>query len=328
MLNGGAAALALITAMIATGLGQVPETVVPVRAVVVDEIAYVDLGDGKRGLADAGGTVVAIGGFGRILSASTVADWLLSELAEPGQVLAYTRRSAQGAPWRHRFAGTRTITSVDDLETILGLKPDLVLIESYGDPRRVARLRERGLAVFDLGAMRGVATLVPAIRTIGALLGRAERGDVMARRFARAMDSLAADVPVSERPSAAYVSAYGTQLFGGTKGTTYHDVLRSAGLVDAAAARFEGWPQYSSEDVLAMDPELIVTRTGGGQALCGLAGLERLRACAAAGRIIELDGFALDDPGQGMLEAAETLFTAVHGRAGQKGRKIESRRAP
>jgi len=235
-------------------------------------------------------------------------------------VMAYTERSVRGAPWRHRFSGTRTIGSLDDLEAILGLQPDLVLIESYGDPRRVARLRERGLAVFDLGEMRGMATLVPAIRTVGALVGRGELGERMALRFGRAMKALAADVPVGEWPSAAYVSAYGTQLFGGTKGTTYHDVLHAAGLVDVAAARYEGWPQYSREELLALDPELIVTRTGGGQALCRLAGLERLRACGAAGRIIELESFALDDPGLGMLEAAEALFAAVHGQPGRHGR--------
>ena len=44
-------------------------------------------------------------------------------------------------------------------------------------------------------------------------------------------------------------------------------------------ARYRDWPAYTAEDLLALDPEWIVTSIGMGQLLCRRPGLDRLRAC-------------------------------------------------
>jgi iron complex transport system substrate-binding protein len=110
-----------------------------------------------------------------------------------------------------------------------------------------------------------------------------------------------------------YLGTHGGQLFGGTRGTSYHDVLVHGGLVDAAAERYEGWPALTSEQVLELDPELLVTAEGKADELCHIPGLERLRPCRGEGRIVEVPAAVLIDPGTPMLEAAEAVRRAVHG---------------
>lgn len=124
-------------------------------------------------------------------------------------------------------------------------------------------------------------------------------------------------MPASGRPRALYVSAYGDKLFGGTVGTTYQDIIEFAGLIDAAAGTYRNWPEYTPELLLGLDPDIVVTRRGMAQVLCRVAGLDRLRACSRPGAIVELDGFVLDDPGLGLLEATEALHAAVLGRVGR-----------
>ena len=169
--------------------------------------------------------------------------------------------------------------------------------------------------VFDLGEMHGTATLRDDIVTVARLLGDESRGLRLADRFERRMASVARDVPMSRRPHAMYLGIHGTQLYGGTAGTSYHDVLEAAGLVDVAATRYSGWPSMTSEDILALDPQIIVSPNGQGRAICRHVGLTAVAACRDPHGIVAIEGALLVEPGLTMLEAAEAVRDAVHGRA-------------
>jgi iron complex transport system substrate-binding protein len=250
--------------------------------------------------------------YRHIVSVSPVADEVLLEICEPDRVAAFAGTSARGAARGFRYAGKPTIEHLDDLERILSLHPDLVLVNGIGDPRPVARLREAGLVVFDLGEMRGLSTLIPEIRELAEVLGHPERGEWFATGLVQRMSAIAADVPASDKPRAIHLSVYGDSLFGGALGTSYHDVLVAAGLVDAASA-YRGWPQYTAEQVLMMDPDVIVTNMGMRERLCAHAGLAGLRACKGPRGVVEVDADLLGDPGPAMVDAARWVRNAVHG---------------
>lgn len=314
--NLSAAVAAITAAIIAATVGHEDASVVA-RASGDDPTSgaeFVELADGRPALLDADGTPVPLTDYRSIASGSTVSDWLLFELCEPERIRAVTERSLKSAPWRHRFVGKRALASLNNVEALLALKPDLLIIDSFGDPSRVARLRERGITVYDMGQMRGLTTLWPTIERIGALCGRHARARALTDRWRRAMTALAAGVPVNERARGLYLSPYGDKLFGGTKGTGYHDLLHHGGLRDAAAATFSDFPEYNAEQVLGLDPDLIITREGMAGAVCRHAGLSVLRACRQSGAIIELPSFAIDDPGLGLLESIESLYRAVYDR--------------
>ena len=245
----------------------------------------------------------------RIVSASTVADVLLLELCAPERIIAVTALSADGAA-AHRFQGLATIRSLDDVEAIVALRPDLLITHNVADPRRAERVRAAGPRVLDLGTLEGRASLGEDARTIGALCGSPEAGQRWALAFERRMDAVARDIPADARRNAIYLSIWGDRFLGGTVGSSYHDVLEAAGLVDAAADNHRGWPAYAVEQILELDPDVIVTRDGMADVLCGHPVLSRLRACPDA--MVEVDQDLLDDPGPGMLEAAETIRAAVY----------------
>lgn len=268
---------------------------------------------GGRALRDATGALVPLKRYERFVSLSLIADHLLWELLEPERLVGVTRRSKESPYFGHRHAGRAGIGSLEELERILALEPDLVVVNRFGDPRFVTRLRERGITVFDLGDIHGLQTLTTHARMLGALAGRPEAGARIAKRLRRRMRAIAADVPPDRRLRAVYVSVYGKQLYGGARGTSYHDILTHAGLVDAAAERYEGWPALGAEQLLALDPNVIVTQQGMAAPLCEHPGMARLRACGDEGQVVELDGHLADDPGPPMLDMAEALHDAVYG---------------
>lgn len=311
LVNGAAVAVALGLALAAASRRPSLPAAATTAPVFVP-IEVLALPGGRRGVRDATGEIVELKHYRRILAASTIADRLLQELAEPERVVGVTEYGRSQSPWAYQQADKPVLSGIDRVEAVLSLKPDLVVLNSHGQLAKVARLREQGIEVFDLGEARGAADLVRDMHVVAALLGHPERGERLAtawqRRFA-AVDASLGDRP---RNRAMYLSTYGGKVFGGTRGSSYGDVLVAAGLVDIAAIAYEGWPQYSAEQLLHLDPDLVVTKPGMGAEICRLPGVNRMRCCNAPGGFVEVESALLDEPGLPMLDTAEQIFSAVY----------------
>jgi iron complex transport system substrate-binding protein len=259
-------------------------------------------------VVDASGIAIPVRDFQRIVSASTVADGLLVELIDRRRVLAFTSYSMNQGWERQRFAGAAAIDTINDLEAILNLKPDLVLASLHGSEQQVARLREAGIAVFNLGEMRGVEGFLRSVRSLTQLLQIPQQGQHYSATFSRRLQRIAGQLPESGRKSVAYVAVFGSKLYGSGRNTNYEDVFRYAGVIDRGAEHYENFPEYSAEQVLQLDPDLIVAREGTQEALCRYPGLAGLRACRdPIHSILELPESVISSAGPEMLLAAEAV---------------------
>jgi iron complex transport system substrate-binding protein len=275
-------------------------------------IEVLELPGGRRGLRDATGEIVELKRYRRVLAASTIADRLLRELAEHDRVVGVTAYGQAQSPWAYQQSDKPVLAGIDRVEIVLSLKPDLVVLNSHGQTSKVARLREQGIEVFDLGEARGAEDLLDDVHIVGLLIGHPERGERLATAWQRRFEAVDASLCDRPRKRAMYLSTYGGKVFGGTRGSSYGDVIVAAGLVDIAAAGYEHWPQYSAENLLRLDPDLVVTKPGMGAELCRLPGVSQIRFCRAPGGFVEVDGALLDEPGLPMLDAAEQIFSAVY----------------
>jgi iron complex transport system substrate-binding protein len=316
VLNAACALLALGAASATALLGERPGADPRQPAAVLAAGARVEptrLADGSLALTDAGGAQILLLARHRIASGSLLADPLLLELSAPGDIVAFSARAplARDA-WR--YAGKPSVDPTRRVEHLLELKPDLVLVNGLGEMTWIEQLRRAGVTVFDLGPMWGVDTFVRNVLSVGWLVGRPEAARQLEARFRRRLDAIAQHVPESARRGGLYLGVHGNQLYGGTRGSSFHDVLTYAGLRDVAAGAYQGWPSYDPEALLRLDPEVIVTGTGMRAPLCQREELGRLRACGSAGDVIELDPQLLQDAGLGMLDAAEQLHAAAYPR--------------
>jgi iron complex transport system substrate-binding protein len=318
-LTNGAALLAALVLGVVGGYDPTAAPRGPARVFdnAVSSARRVPLPAGGFAIADAAGALVPLRDYRRIVSTNILSDRLLMELCEPDRVLAVGPTSLKTAPGRWRFAGKPIVDGMGPLEAIIALKPDLVLMNVFGSDGRIDKLRAAGIAVFNLGQLHGLRTLIPTAEVVGELLGDGARGRQWGHDFIARIERVAA--PLGDRPRlrAIYLAVYAGHIMGGSRGTSYHDVITHAGLVDAAAeAGYGDWPQYRAEQVVALDPDLIVTKEGMSQAVCTQPGLERLRACSdqssSGARLVTLPEAIIEDPGAGMLEAAERLFELAY----------------
>jgi iron complex transport system substrate-binding protein len=236
----------------------------------------------------------------------------LIEIIDPARLLAvsaHTRRTQKSEEYSDKIGVERA----RDIETIIELRPDIVFINNFVDRRHVERFKDAGLNVFDMGEMRGLQTLPANIRQVAAVVGVAARGDHLAERLLTELRAVSADIPEAERKRGLYVGIHGDRLYGGTEGTSFHDVIVAGGVIDVAAeAGFHSWPAFTNEQLLSLDPPWIITNPGTEEALCRHPGLESLEACKRDQvRSIETD--LLTDPGLGMVEAARAVRTAIYG---------------
>jgi ABC-type Fe3+-hydroxamate transport system substrate-binding protein len=265
-------------------------------------------------VVDASGTAIAVRHFQRIVSASTVADGLLVELVDRRRVLAFTSYSVNQGWQRQRFAGAVAIDTINDVEAILNLKPDLVLASLHGSEQQVARLREAGIAVFNLGEMRGVAGFLHSVRALTQLLQIPVQGQQYSATFSRRLQRISDQLPEQGRKSVAYVAVFGSKLYGSGRNTNYADVFHYAGVIDRGAEHYENFPEYGAEQVLQLDPDLIVAREGTQDALCRYPGLAGLRACRdPMHSILELPEAVISSAGPEMLLAAEAVHDFAYG---------------
>lgn len=265
-------------------------------------------------VVDASGTAIPVRDFQRIVSASTVADGLLVELVDRRRVLAFTSYSVNQGWQRQRFAGAVAIDTINDVEAILNLKPDLVLASLHGSEQQVARLREAGIAVFNLGEMRGVAGFLHSVRALTQLLQIPVQGQQYSATFSRRLQRISGQLPEQGRKSVAYVAVFGSKLYGSGRNTNYADVFHYAGVIDRGAEHYENFPEYGAEQVLQLDPDLIVAREGTQDALCRYPGLAGLRACRDPMQsILELPEAVISSAGPEMLLAAEAVHDFAYG---------------
>jgi len=313
-INGALLAAAVLTAAALTGA-------------VSKGAAIEEQGEIRLTVEDAGGAHVPVRDYARIVSMSTIADQVLVEIIDPSRVLAvsgHTLRTRGSQAYKDKIG----VEHARDIETIIELRPDIVFINNFIDRRQVERIKEAGLHVFDLGEMRGLQTLLPNIRQLAAVLGVPEHGEKLIERLMRRLRAVSADIPDGDVQRGLYVGIYGSQLYGGTAGTSFHDVLVAGGLRDLAAeAGFQGWPAYTNEQLLSLDPPWIITNPDAERSLCRHPGFQSLSACRT-GQVRSIETDLLTDPGLGILQAAQAVHDAVYGdTAGSRAARGAGRRS-
>ena len=168
-------------------------------------------------------------------------------------------------------------------EAILALRPTIVLTDSSIGPREVLdQLRASGVAVVFLDSTRSLATVSPQIAAVAHALGVDAAGHDLATRTQREVENARAEITAMapaeprERMRMAFLYARGTGgvFFALGAGTGATDLIEALGGVDASSiVGIVGVRPASSEALLTLNPELILTMTNGLASTGGINGL-------------------------------------------------------
>jgi iron complex transport system substrate-binding protein len=230
----------------------------------------------------------------------------------PGQALAYSSLRDEASPYlqRPRF-------EVYAAEPVLGLRPDLVLADAWQSRETTESLRGAGVPVLVLGQLERSAQAESALRLLAEAFGTEDACDVVLAQLRARTDALAATGATRRGWRAlSYVNG-GTGGWVAGAGTTPDEWITMTGMTNAAAA-WQGHARCSFEQLLELDPDLIVVS---GRAayddMSGTAGLLRSEPALASlaalrgERVIVLDAWLYNTLGLHSVAAAEALARAA-----------------
>jgi iron complex transport system substrate-binding protein len=197
-------------------------------------------------------------------------------------------------------------------EIILAARPDLVIASTAGNDRAaVYKLAELGLPVF-VTAPRSLEGIFEATRQIGRITDCAAQGERLVAELKVRLQEVKrrlAGLP----PTRAFLITWFDPLLAPGRRTFENDVLSLADVVSISADSDEYYPRYSLEQVLAQNPDVILTVFHTGKPLPDLrriAGWRDLKA-VKQGRVYVLSE-VLQHPSPRFVDAVEELARKIH----------------
>jgi iron complex transport system substrate-binding protein len=196
-----------------------------------------------------------------------------------------------------------------DIERIVALNSDLILV-AHGTPMDVINnLVGLGLTVFGIKTT-DLDDLLNDIRRIAEITDR----EVEAQALTSEMESRIQAVTnqteeLEQRPRVFYI-VWHDPLWTAGSGTFIHELIEKAGGVNICQ-NMTGYPTISIEEVIARDPEIIITSEESYDWAMNATDLASTNA-SQTGRIYTLDDDLVQRPGPRLIEGLEWFAHFIH----------------
>ncbi len=149
-----------------------------------------------------------------------------------------------------------------NIEKIISLKPDVVLAHA-STQSGLEQLTDAGVTVVVIQDATSIAEVYVAIEMIATATGTVEKGDQIVAEMKETFASYASKASMIKEEERALVWVeVDTTLFTTGKGTFMHEMLENLNAKNAAGDQ-EGWVQFTEEEVVALNPDVIITTYGG-----------------------------------------------------------------
>lgn len=209
-------------------------------------------------IKDSRGRKVVLKKNARIISGFVGADEILFEILKDDRkrLLAlsplakderYSAIYKEARSWSREFGA--------ELESLLALKPDLVIVASYSRPEWLKILDQAKISTYVLGEFESVEDIRKNILILGKLVGREKRARELLADFDQDLGRLSKSCS-KEKVRMMNFSENGI-VYG--KGTIFDSALKVLGLVNAASdSGIRGWAKVSRENILVMNPDYLI----------------------------------------------------------------------
>ncbi len=205
-----------------------------------------------------------------------------------------------------------------NLEQIVKLRPDLIL-SAHGGAEPLLPLEQQGIRVLIL-APRMLDDVYRNILLIGRIVNAQDRAERLVRTMRQRVVAVLEKVRDTPRPKV-FVELDGTdpsRPFTAGPGSFIDVLIRLAGGENVAAPSRLAWPQFSLEELIRADPdmiiladELVTMNPQTPQTVARRPGWRRLRA-VREGAIYPIEGELLSRPGPRIVEGLELLARLFH----------------
>jgi len=204
-----------------------------------------------------------------------------------------------------------------NLETLVALKPDLVVATDEGNHEETFRQLERLRIPIYLVHANRVAETIDLIARVGALTGRPADVPRLTGEMQRRIDAVRRAVAPFPRPRVLYV-LWPEPLIVPGRASMLTELIEIAGGTSITAADADAYPRFSLELAVARAPEVIILADHStGASTAGRASPEKWQRLVSvpairAGRLHSADLSVLHRYGPRVPDGLETLARMIH----------------
>ena len=254
----------------------------------------------------------------RIVSLSPAATSILHDLSLTESLVGIDRWSAplQGVP-----DGLAVFDMINpDAERVMALEPDIIFVSSMTrdatgrDPFKP--FSERGMAVHYIPVSDSLDAIRRDVRFIAEACGVPESGeslvgamDATLRRISR----IVATIPEDKRKRVYFEIGAGSKLYSFGSGVYLDELVCAAGGKNIFAGEY-GWIAVHAEQILARDPEIILTNVPDAGAVAEILsrpGWDALKAVRER-HVYAIDHGASSQPAPSVIRALEEIARILH----------------
>ena len=252
----------------------------------------------------------------RICSVSLMGDELLFLLVPPERVACVSTFAddveASNVAGRYPASVPRLVART---EPVIATRPDLIVAAPWNDRSFLAGLKALGLRSLTLDAAEDFDGIERTLLALGKAVGAEEQARARAAELRARLAGLERALSRAEPLKRPRVLSLSHLVVAGS-GTTVDALIRHAGAVNAAAAAgIAGHRKLSTEQILALDPDVLLLGQGlDTDAASVLRAYPQLGATRAAksGRVILLPPRLLTTVSPFLVEGAEQLARKLH----------------
>ncbi|MGI9385840.1 MAG: ABC transporter substrate-binding protein [Methyloligellaceae bacterium] len=191
----------------------------------------------------------------RVVSINLCADQYLAVLAGRDQIAALSPSAHNKSLsfFADRLKGIPAIR--DDAESVLTLRPDLVIASAFSSPQTMQLLRAQGLTVFVLPAVRSLADIREQIGRLAAVLGRESKGMALIDNLDRVLEHTKDTAGKTGRTTALYYQRGG---YASGPGSYIGMILSHLGLQNLIRSEAQSIAVLPLESVIVNPPDLLI----------------------------------------------------------------------
>jgi iron complex transport system substrate-binding protein len=219
-------------------------------------------------------------------------------------------------PLAQGFEGVGDYQSLN-VERIAELDPDLLVAITGGPEDDYNKVRELGIPVYRVIDVRGMDGVYEEIANISRLLGLPEEGADMAAGLKSQVEEISGKVeglPDGERPKIFYMVWNDPLMSAGTD-TFISDLISIAGGINILSIEgLTGWPEYSAENLIGNNPDIIIAPMSLAGDPSVITGDERFSSIDAIinGQVYAVPDNQISRPSQNIIKGLQMLAKAIH----------------
>ena len=165
-------------------------------------------------------------------------------------------------------------------EKVIGLKPDLVIIDASTGPKSaIDQIRSAGIRVEQTPESWNLADISLKVQAVANVIGAPQQGELLNQ----AISSAITNSKLSSKPRIAFLYLRGTSaiyLIGG-EGSGADSLISAIGGVDVGAAALpRPFNTLTAESLAMLNPDVIIVMTKGLESVGGISGLLKLPGVA------------------------------------------------